>query len=227
MPDALPPSDSSATSFAVGAVPTYEWQMSQDPEWAMTQGSLFFEDRGKVQETLRRITTRLDELQIPYAVVGGMALFAHGVRRFTEDVDILLNAAGLEAVHRDCDGRGYLPLFTASKNLRDTATGVKIEFLLTGGFPGDGKPKPVAFPEPADVAEMVGGLRCINLPTLVQLKLASGMTAPARLKDLADVQELIRTLKLSRDFSERLDPYVRAKYDEMWTAVQADDVHQE
>jgi hypothetical protein len=41
---------------------------------------------------------------------------------------------------------------------------------------------------------------------LIELKLASGMTAPDRLKDLADVQELIKIRGLSRDFAEKLDP---------------------
>jgi hypothetical protein len=58
---------------------------------------------------------------------------------------------------------------------------------------------------------------------LIELKLASGMTAPHRLKDLADVQELIRVTSLSRELADQLDPYVRAKYLELWEAVQAGD----
>jgi len=46
------------------------------------------------------------------------------------------------------------------------------------------------------------------------------MTAPGRLKDLADVQELIRLLRLPADFAEQLQPFVRAKYAELWQAVQ-------
>jgi hypothetical protein len=44
------------------------------------------------------------------------------------------------------------------------------------------------------------------------LKLASGVSAADRLKDLADVQELIKIRKLDSDFALKLDPYVRAKY---------------
>src|SRR5262245_38493982 len=95
MSNTLPPGGSQQPNFVAGALVTYEQLMSQDLEWAMSQGSLFFEGRGKVQETLRRITKRLDELNIPYAVVGGMALFAHGFRRYTEDVDILVTREGL------------------------------------------------------------------------------------------------------------------------------------
>lgn len=49
------------------------------------------------------------------------------------------------------------------------------------------------------------------------------MTAPHRLKDLADVLELIRLQRLPREFAERLDPYVRQKYLELWTAARSAD----
>src|SRR5207237_164275 len=101
------------------------------------------------------------ELGIPYAVAGGMALFLHGYRRFTEDIDILVTRAGLQEVHDRLEGRGYVPLFAGSKNLRDAEHGVRIEFLVAGEYPGDGKPKPVAFPDPAGVADEVGGVRLL------------------------------------------------------------------
>ena len=55
---------------------------------------------------------------------------------------------------------------------------------------------------------------------LIELKLASGMTAPHRLKDLADVQELIKVRGLNSDFAERLHPYVREEYLKLCTAVE-------
>lgn len=168
-----------------------------------------------VYESLRDIGKRLAEIGVPYAVLGGMALVAHGYRRTTEDVDILVTQDGLERAHEKLVGLGYLPVFEKSKNLRDTRTGVRIELIAAGGYPGDGKPKPVAFPDPDDVAVEIDGVRYVNLPTLIQLKLASGMTNPGRLRDLADVQEMIRTLKLSEDFAERLDPYVQEKFREL------------
>jgi hypothetical protein len=45
------------------------------------------------------------------------------------------------------------------------------------------------------------------------------MTAPDRLRDLADVQELIKIKSLNADFAEQLNPYVRDKYRELWNAV--------
>src|SRR5882672_3042895 len=90
----------------------YEQRLNQNPRWALTEGSVFFEDKGAVQQAMRRIAKRLDELGIPYAIVGGMALFQHGFRRFTEDVDILVTREGLTTIHEKLEGRGYLPPFT-------------------------------------------------------------------------------------------------------------------
>lgn len=182
----------------------------------MSEASNFFDERGAVQQALKRITTRLNELGIDYAVVGGMALFKYGFRRFTEDVDLLVTKEGLREIHQKLDGFGYVPPFEQSKNLRDTEFGVKIEFLLSGGFPGDGKPKAVSFPNPKDVAVEQDGIRYVNLPTLVELKIASGISSSDRLKDLSDVVELIKELNLPKNFSDSLNPYVREKFFELW-----------
>ena len=112
------------------------------------------------------------------AVAGGMALNAHGYRRSTSDVDILVTPQGLAKAHEALEGLGYIPPFRGSKNLTDTAAKVRVEFLVTGQFPGDGKPKPIAFPEPNAASIDIDGIRYLRLPTLVELKLASGMTNP-------------------------------------------------
>jgi hypothetical protein len=117
-------------------------------------------------------------------------------------------------------GRGYLNVRPGGKAVRDTINGVKIDFLIEGDFPGDGKPKPVRFPSPAAVASDAGRFRIVELPRFIELKLASGMTAPHRLQDLADVLRLIAAAKLPRELGDKLDPYVRAKYDELWQAAQ-------
>lgn len=185
----------------------------------MSEGSRHFDEKSDVYAALTEICRRLNELEVAYAVAGGMALFKHGFRRFTEDVDILISRDDLKIVHEKLTGLGYRPLFTGSKNLRDAERGVRIEFLLTGDYPGDGKEKPVSFPVPGDVAVEEAGISYLRLPALVELKLASGMTGADRIKDLADVQELIKVLSLPEDFGEQLAPYVRGKYRELWQSV--------
>ncbi|MGA2060100.1 MAG: hypothetical protein ABSG67_06435, partial [Thermoguttaceae bacterium] len=200
-------------------ISSYEEQLAKDPRWALSEGSKFFEEKSAVQDAMRKITKRLDELGIPYAVTGALALFRHGYRRFTNDVDILVTRQGLSEIHKRLEGLGYLPPFTGSKNLKDTDTGVKIDFIVEGEYPGDGLPKPVAFPAPASVSMECEGIKYVNLPALVEMKIASGMTKPDRIRDLGDVQELINTLNLSQDFASQLNPYVREKYIELWKTI--------
>ncbi len=187
---------------------------------AIRQAGRFFMKDDPVFHTLKTITQRLAELKIPYCVAGGMALVAHGYDRTTVDVDLLVTQENLAIVHQNLEGRGYVRPFAGSKNLRDTSSNVRIEFLIAGQFPGDGKPKPVAFPDPAAASVDIDGIQYLGLPRLIELKLASGMTAAHRLKDLADVQELIRVLKPPREFVNQLNPYVRDKFLELWTAIQ-------
>lgn len=203
-----------------GTVVPYERQLDQNLELAMSEGSLFFEGRGRVQESLRRITGRLDQLGIAYAVAGGMALFLQGYRRYTEDVDILVTPEGLQQIHEALDGMGYVRPTEKSKDLRDMRSGVRIEFLVSGRYPDDGKPKDIAFPDPATVAENRDGIRVVNLPTLVSLKLASGMTSAHRLKDIADVGELIQVLGLPSNLADQLHPFVRERYASLWKQLQ-------
>jgi len=60
----------------------------------------------------------------------------------------------------------------------------------------------------------------LPLPLVLELKLASGISAPHRLKHLADVLETIRALKLPAELVDELNPYVQDKYRELWQAAQ-------
>src|SRR6266404_422176 len=187
---------------------TYETLLNQDRRWAFQEGSMHFEKGSRVHKTLEKIARRLEQLGIPYAVAGAMAMFQHGYRRFTEDVDILVAPEGLARIHTELEGRGYVPPFVGSKNLRDAETGVRIEFLVAGQYPGDGQPKPIAFPDPAEARIEEDGVCFLPLRQLIELKLASGLSSPGRLKDLADVQEMIRVLGLPAKFADGLDTSV-------------------
>jgi len=201
------------------AMVAFEETMRRGDRAALAALGEFFMGEGKVNEALDRISNRLEELGIPYVIVGGMAIFKYGYERSTSDVDLLVSSDGLKLLHERLDGLGYIPPFTGSKHLRDTVTGVKVEFLVTGGYPGDGKPKPVSFPDPSTCSNIIDGIRYINLHTLIELKLASGMSNISRLKDLSDVLELIKARKLGEDFANQLNPYVREKYLELCRAV--------
>jgi hypothetical protein len=176
-----------------------------------------------VQHALEKLTRGLEAAGIPYAIVGALALGEHGYRRVTVDVDVLVTGDGLARFKQRFLGHGYVERFAGSRGMRDTENGVPIDILITGEYPGDRLPKPVAFPDPATIAVRGRRVALLPLAKLVELKLASGMTAPHRLRDLADVLELIRAAPLPASFVNELDPYVRGKYAELWQAAQAGD----
>jgi len=187
----------------------------------LSESEAFFMKEGKVHHTLKRLARALEEESIPYVIVGGMALNLLGYTRETVDVDILLTPQGLERFRERLIGKGYIPAFSgARKSFLDAETRVKVEALVTGEYPGDGKSKPVAFPEPESVSVERDGYRVITLEKLIELKLASGLTAPHRLRDLADVQDLIATLDLPLELEEQLDDSVRKEYRRLWETVQ-------
>jgi hypothetical protein len=136
-----------------------------------------------------------------------MAVFAHQHRRATNDVDVLLTPEGLAAFREQFVPKNYDSVPNRGRRFVDRTSKVSIDVLVTGRFPGTGKPGPIAYPDPAAVGETVEQIQVIDLPTLIQLKLAA-----RRHQDFADVVNLIRVHDLDEVFAERLHPSVHRDY---------------
>lgn len=137
----------------------------------------------------------------------------------TLDVDVLLTKDGLDRFRKKLLGHGYVPSFPgAAKSFRDTETNIKIEIITAGEFPGDGLPKPVKFPNPEGQTVEEDNVRVITLEKLIEFKLAFGLSVTHRMRDLADVQDLIVALSLPLNFMDKLDKSVRSGYRRIWEA---------
>ena len=44
----------------------------------------------KAEETISRLDAFLTDHQLPYSMIGGIAMIAHGYQRFTQDIDIVI-----------------------------------------------------------------------------------------------------------------------------------------
>jgi hypothetical protein len=168
---------------------------------------MFFHGKDPVHKTMRRVAKKLASKKIPYAVVGGMAVFAHKHRRATNDVDILLTPEGFEAFCKLFVPEDYEPVRQRPPRFKDRSSNVLVDVLVTGRFPGTGRPGPIAYPDPAAVGEVIDKVQVVNLQTLVQLKLAA-----RRYQDFADVVSLIRAHDLDESFADRLHRSVRRDY---------------
>jgi hypothetical protein len=186
---------------------------------ALDQCGRYFMGQSELEKALRRLVDILETDQIPYAVIGALALNEYGHRRATVDVDLVMREEDLQRFKARWLGKGYAERVAGTGKLVDTENGVHVDVLSTGRFPGDDRPKPIAFPDPATTAIRGPPFALLPMGRWIELKLASGMVATHRLKDLADVQELIRSAHLPRSLAEELHPWVRAKFLELWQAV--------
>jgi hypothetical protein len=183
----------------------------------------FFMGESEAHKALYKLTALLDADGLPYAIVGAFALLEYGHRRVTVNVDLVMRDDHLQEFKGRHLGKGYIERAPNTGKLLDTELGVNVDVLSTGRFPGDDKPKPIAFPDPTTTAIRGARFSLLPMPLFIELKLASGMVAPHRGKDLVDVQELIHSAQLSREVSLTLDPWVRDKFLELWDLAQVAD----
>jgi len=175
------------------------------------------------QRALHKLTAILEADGLPYAIIGAFALNEYGHRRVTVDVDLVMREEHLQEFKRRHVGRGYAERIPGTGKLLDTEHGVNIDVLSTGRFPGDDKPKPIAFPDPATTALRGARFALLPMPRYIELKLASGIAAAHRGRDLVDIQELIKSAALPANFADQLHPWVRSKFLELWQLAQAPD----
>src|SRR5262245_57234071 len=176
----------------------------------------FFMGEAEAQHALNRLTEILESENVPYAIIGAFALNEYGHRRVTVDVDLVMRDEHLQEFKRRHLGKGYEERVPGTGKLLDSVHGVNIDVLSTGRFPGDDKPKPIAFPDPAETALRGERFALLPLPRYLELKLASGMAAAHRVRDLADVQDLIKSAGLPQTVADELHPWVRDKFIELW-----------
>jgi hypothetical protein len=178
---------------------------------------MFFRGRDPVHKTMKRLTKRLEKAGIPYAIVGGMAVYAHRYRRTTYGLDVLLTRDGFAEFRRRFVPKSYSPTERPCRFV-DKTSGITVDVLVTGLFPGSDKPGPVAYPDPANVTEEIEKVQVIDLPTLIQLKLAA-----RRHQDFADVVNPISTHNLNESFVDKLHTSLRRDYIECLEEKRRDD----
>jgi hypothetical protein len=136
-----------------------------------------------------------------------MAVNAHGHRRTTDDLDVLLTADGLVEFRDRFVPKHYEEHSKRPRRVTDRKNQVLVDFLVTGLFPGSGRPGPISYPDPAAVRETIDDIQVVELGMLIQLKLAA-----RRHQDFGDVVSLIRIHQLDESFADRLHPSVRSDF---------------
>jgi hypothetical protein len=147
---------------------------------------------GRYGRVIKAVDHLLHALRCSAVIGGGWAVWRHGyVGRVTQDVDIVLAADQVDAFLRAASVGGFdvLPRHPGRwPKLVHKETNITVDILPEGERPGTAsKPAPTKLPHPSKLGASGYSLRYINLPGLVELKLAAG-----RARDENDVIELIR-----------------------------------
>jgi hypothetical protein len=104
------------------------------------------------------------------------------------------------------------------RRFQERKSGVLLDCVVTGHFPGSGKPGPLAFPDPAVASQEIDKIRVLTLPHLIQFKLAA-----RRHYDFGDVVFLIKVHNLDESFLPQLHSSVHKDFIECLEEKQRED----
>jgi hypothetical protein len=171
----------------------------------------------KVRNRMHRAARALEEARVPYAVIGGNAVAAHVGRvdesavRNTQDVDILLRRADLEAARSALTKAGFyyrhakgIDMFLDGPKAR-ARDAVHVVFAGERARAGDLLPAPaITESEPTPL------YRVLALDSLVKMKLTS-----FRLKDRVHILDMIGVGLVDESWLRRLPGELSARLKEL------------
>ncbi|MBN1697930.1 MAG: hypothetical protein JW881_10490 [Spirochaetales bacterium] len=173
-------------------------------------------------ETVERIHEWLSSHNVPYVIVGGMAVIRNGGLRTTHDIDILTSRRSWETIR----GRRSTVFETGDDFAVDMKNGIHVDVL----FAGDDWDMAFPMPEPDEVGEYDSDFkaRFMSLFHILQLKTAvymekresEGIEAAA--KDLADIVMLVEKNpgKIDGEFIKAFHPAIREEFGRIVEKVQ-------
>jgi hypothetical protein len=142
-------------------------------------------------KTIRRVVSALRAARIHYAVIGAVALGVRGHRRFTKDVDLLVDPGKWREARRALAAIGVRHVGGFDDEyltqLRDRETGAGVDLLFAVGDPEES----ARMSAKTTSAEGVRGVRVVSAEHLVWLYLLS-----ERAQHEADAIELIKSKRV-------------------------------
>lgn len=165
-------------------------------------------------EVMQELHSLLSQYDIPYAIIGGMAVVRSGATRTTQDIDILVTREGWLTV-REVLQNHFSGFEIAGDHAREKRYGIEIDIL----FPGNEWEMVIPLPNPQAVREFdpdfnvwfIDLMHLLELKTAVYLKKREEDGIEVAAKDLADIVALIEANRdsVSIERIQSLAPAVR------------------
>lgn len=174
----------------------------------------------KVRERLLRATAALEKAGVPYAVIGGNAVAAWVARvdesavRNTQDVDLLIRRADLDAAIAALTPAGFIWCHVASLDLFLDGPQAKARDALQVIFAGEKvRPEYVLSAPEVTESEQADAYRVLTLEALVRMKLTS-----YRIKDQMHILDLLGVGLIDAAWCQRLEPELAARLQQLVNA---------
>lgn len=171
----------------------------------------------QVRDRLLRATAALEHARVPYVVIGGNAVSVWVGRkdpaavRFTQDVDLALRRADLDAAKAALEEAGFVYRHAAGIDMFLDGPDAKARDAVHVIFSGEKVRPEYALPVP-DVAESEPdkAFQVLNLDALVRMKLTS-----FRLKDRVHLQDMIGVGLIDPSWVNRVPPELAPRLQEI------------
>ncbi|MEM9695312.1 MAG: hypothetical protein AAGA56_22405 [Myxococcota bacterium] len=135
-----------------------------------------------VSHAAKQTFALLEASRASFLIAGGLAVVHHGYPRFTDDIDVLIDAEGAMRAEQQAPQFGFEVVGDA--RLRHRRTDVRVDFLVAG------RPMPrhqAAYPSPSTSHASTEDKRYLGFAPLIELKLLAG-----RRQDEADIMALLK-----------------------------------
>lgn len=148
-------------------------------------------DESRLLSQLREVDAALRKVHVPFALIGGVAVNAHGFLRATHDLDILVLAENDDALHIAVSALGYETLNRRPDISSYVRPPLRLDVLharrpITRNL--------LARAAPVNFRDIQ--IRVISVEGLIGLKIQAFNDDPRRIRDLDD---MIQLLKINRD----------------------------
>ncbi len=147
-----------------------------------------------IRRQFELVTGFLEKQQIPYAVTGAFAMYAYGFTRATKDIDFVVHIDAQESIVSFMESLGFETYHCSSgfSNHILSVGSVRIDFVYL-----DGETAETIFSSTSERLVIQDLKLPVILPEhLIAMKLhAIGNNPDRKLRDLADIKEIIRVAK--------------------------------
>jgi hypothetical protein len=146
---------------------------------------------------LAEILLSLQRIDVPTALIGGLALSAYKVIRATQDIDLLIDQKDSDKVHEEVARLGYRCLYRTDNVANYQRQDERLDFLYAA--------RPIAKRLLASAIEAktsLAAVRVITAEGLIGFKLQGVANDPRRSQDLEDIKSLLRANSDSLNMGE-------------------------